>query len=42
MPDHQPRLIPEERAEYTVAQPDPERAVYLERLREKLCDPEFR
>ncbi len=40
--DEQPRLIAEERAEYTTAQPDAERAAYVERLREKLRDPEFR
>jgi hypothetical protein len=31
---HQPELIPD--------QPTPERAEYLERLREKVKDPEFR
>ena len=40
--DEQPRLIAEERAEYSAAQPDAERAAYVERLAEKLRDREFR
>jgi hypothetical protein len=41
LPD-QPRLLAEERAEYTASQPDAECAAYVERLREKLRDSEFR
>jgi len=41
MPD-QPHLIVEACTGYTAAQPDAERAAYVERLSEKLRDPEFR
>ena len=40
--DNQPRLIADEPAANTAAQPDAERAAYVERLAEKLHDPEFR
>ena len=41
MPE-QPRLFADEPAATTAAQSDAERAAYVERLREKLRDPEFR
>jgi hypothetical protein len=41
MPD-QPHLIVEACTGYTATQPDAERAAYVERLSEKLRDPEFR
>jgi hypothetical protein len=41
MPE-QPRLFADELAATAAAQPDAERAAYVERLAEKLRDPEFR